>query len=358
MEASSIEFCNTIGFILRNNKDKSNILSNIQDKFNINILNQDYLTFSENTNHTYMINKFPYIGSLITRGNKFLMYFTRIYGENTVFMIDRKVKREENIIFPKIISICLQAENELFDDTLLEVETILEKNEWTIVFSDIIAKNGNYCKYMHIFDRINSLFDINSKIYLDSYLNPFKIKIKEFYDICCLKNLEIENGIYFHPLNGKHKTIEYRIKGYKESKQLLYLINYDIKNGLEIQLNEIKENNILETINLTEDIKKNIDNKEIVGQVEITKRYGLYKVSLLKEKDLVEIGFVRFSSLENKDEFSKLIEKYKTIRLILNYNSEYKKWVPKQIADKKPFTNLNEIKDILDYERTFITQDN
>jgi hypothetical protein len=353
MEASPIEFCNTIGFILKNNKDKSNILSEIKTNYGIEPIQTNSINYNETQNHLSIINRFPYIASLISRGNKFLMYFTRIIGENTILMIDRKIKKEEGIIFPKIISICIQADNELFNGTLLETETILDKNEWTIQISDIIAQSGNYCYEMQIFDRINSMFNILSKLKLDKYLNPYKLKIKEFYDICDLKNLRIENGIYFHPLNGKHKTIEYNLKGFKDNKQKLELINYDIKNGLQIQIEELNKNVLIKNISSIDLIKK-IKNIEIVGQVDITNRYGIFKVSLLKGKELVEIGNIRFESLENKEEFYDIINRFKTIRLVLKYDYEFKKWIPLKLANKIPFSTITEIQDILEYEKLVI----
>jgi len=353
MEATPIEFCNTIGFILKNNKDKSNILSEIKTNYNIDPIQTNTINFSETANHTSMINRFPYIASLITRGNKFLMYFTRIMGENTVLMIDRKIKKEENIIYPKIISICIQANNDLFDGTILETETILDKNIWTIQFTDIIAKSGNYCNEMHIFDRINTMFDILNNIKLDKYLNPFKIKIKEFYDICELKELKAENsiGIYFHPLNGKHKTIEYNLKGFKDFKQNIELINYDIKIGLSNQLDELKENSLTLSNFTSNDIINKIKDIIIIGQVEITDRFGIFKVKLIKGKELVEIGTIRFESLENKEEFYNKLIKYKTVRLVLKYDYEFKKWIPTKQADKLPFSNISIVQDILEYEK-------
>jgi hypothetical protein len=347
MEATPIDFCNTIGFILKNNKDKSNILTELLTSYNINPIHSNTTGFNDNSNHLNIINKFPYIASLISRGNKFLMYFTRIYGENTILMIDRKIKKEEGIQFPKIISICIQANNDLFNGTLLETETILDKNEWTIQFSDLIVQNGNYCYEMNLFDKINAMFSILSKIKLEKYLNPFKIKIKEFYDISELKNLKIENGIYFHPLNCKHKTIEYNLKGFKDNNYNLDLINYDIKNGLLTQLEELKK----KTID-TSNSQQTILNKEIIGQVSCTNRYGLFKVSVIQGKELVEIGFIRFISLENKEEFYNQITKYKTIRLVLKYDSEFQKWIPIKNADKKPFNNINDIQEIINYENS------
>lgn len=355
MEATPIEFCNTIGFILKNNKDKSNILSEIQTKYNINPIDSETITFSESQNHSDIINRFPYIGSLITRGNKFLMYFTRIYGENTVIMIDRKIKKEDKIQFPKIISICLPVLDIYFNGSLFEIETLLENNKWTIVLTDVFANNGNSCKEMPIGFRINQLYSFLGNLELDPYLHPFKVKVKEFYEINELKNLKIENGVYFHPQNGKHKTIQFNFNSngtWKDRNQLLELIDYDINKGLEKQLEELNKTIVSSSITLTNDLKNDFETREIIGQVELTPRYGLYKVSLLKEKELVEIGTIRFKSLENKEEFSKLIEKYKTIRLILNYDCEFKKWIPKQLADKRPFSTINDIKDILDFERT------
>jgi hypothetical protein len=354
MEATPIEFCNTIGFILKNNKDKSNILFEIKSNYNIDPIQTNTICFSDTANHTSIINRFPYIASQITRGNKFLMYFTRIMGENTVLMIDRKIKKEDNIIYPKIISICIQAENELFNGTLLETETILNNNEWTIQLCDIIVNSGNYCYEMQIFDRINTMFNILNKFKLDKFLNPYKIKIKEFYDICDLKNIKIENGIYFHPLNGKHKTIEYNLKGFKDLKENIEFIEYDIKKGLVIQLEEINKNTIINNNISTMEIINKVKDIQIVGQVEITNRYGIFKVSIIKGKELTEIGNIRFNSLENKEEFYSFIQKYKTIRLVLKYDYEFRKWVPIKQANKTPFSTIAEINDIIEYEKLII----
>jgi hypothetical protein len=268
-------------------------------------------------------------------------------------MIDRKIKKDDGIIFPKIISICIQADRDLFNGTLLETETILNNNEWTIQLSDIIVYSGNYCYKMQVFDRINTMFNFLTKIKLDKFLNPYKIKIKEFYDICDLKNIRIDNGIYFHPINGEHKTIEYNLKGFKDFKQTIDYINYDIKNGLVVQLEEINKNTFNNNFSTIEIINK-IKDIQIVAQVDITNRYGIFKVSLIKGKELFEIGNIRFESLENKEEFYGMLLKYKTIRLVLKYNYEFKKWIPVKQANKLPFSTIAEINDIIEYEKLII----
>jgi hypothetical protein len=353
MEATPIDFCNTIGFILKNNKDKSNILSSLKVEYNIDPIIHDCISY--NDSHVETLNKFPYIASLLTRGNKYLLYFTKVMGENTTLMIDRKIKKDENIIFPKIITISLQGNEDLYDNTLLEIETLLENNKWTLYLTNLLVFRGNYCSNIHIFDRITYLFEILGKITLDKYLNPYCIKVKEFYDLNQLKSVNLNNyqGINFHPLNGKHKTIVLNNNfNYKENKYPIDLIDYDIKTGYKQQLDKIGKSGSWKEIILTDSLKSELENKEVIGQLEKTDRYGLYKVSFIENKTLVNKGFIRFISLENKEEFSKLIEKYKTIRLVLNYNCLFRKWVPIKLAENKPFTNVNEIISILDYENS------
>ena len=157
METSEINFCNGKGYNIKNNREKSDILKNIFDKYNLTIENDNTITYSDRllTNLT----RFEYFVSTITLGNSYWLYLTKIGNQNYSIFIDNKLN--ENHKFPKLILVNFRFQEELFSDTLFKGELIKDyNNNWQFIIDNILVHNGSKIKNNILSDRIKLLYKI------------------------------------------------------------------------------------------------------------------------------------------------------------------------------------------------------
>ena len=135
MDASKIDYCNSKGFLFKNERYKFNMIQELnkllgRDLYEINEKNYSdrLLPIIQKTNvkATYMsVGKYVYL------------YCTKLYNEPTCFIIELESKN--NNINPKIISVLLHFNQaELFDGTLFYGEIYRKSNnEWIYLIETI-----------------------------------------------------------------------------------------------------------------------------------------------------------------------------------------------------------------------------
>ena len=126
MEISEISFCNGKGFNIKNNREKSDILKDIYNKYNVIINNNDN-TLTYNDKLLSNLKRYNYLVSTITQGNLYYLYLTKIGNENYSIFLDSKVN--ENYKFPKLILVNIRFHEDLFSDTLFKGDLILSVNK-------------------------------------------------------------------------------------------------------------------------------------------------------------------------------------------------------------------------------------
>ena len=87
---SDISFCDKQCSNVNNDSTKDKIISYIQDKLNVNIIDRIYMVLRPNYLKNICYNQ--HVVSLLSHGNPYLLYLTKIDGINYCFYIDRKLK--------------------------------------------------------------------------------------------------------------------------------------------------------------------------------------------------------------------------------------------------------------------------
>ena len=120
METSIIDFCSSRGYNIKNDRFKSDILKNLYNKYQIDINYNNEVSFTNKDLNN--LNKFNHYISVLTSGNKYFLYLTKIKNECYSILIDRKLAKNHK--FPKMIIINFRFKEELYNNTLFETELI------------------------------------------------------------------------------------------------------------------------------------------------------------------------------------------------------------------------------------------
>lgn len=362
METSEINFCNGKGYNIKNNREKSDILKSIFDKYNLTIENDNTLTYSDRllTN----LSRFEYYVSTITLGNSYWLYLTKIGNQNYSIFIDNKLN--ENHKFPKLILVNFRFQEELFSDTLFKGELIKDyNNNWQFIIDNILVHNGSKIKNNILSDRIKLLYKIFEKNYIiDPYIELCKLKIKRYFTYDKLNYLVNKfintcnykiSGIYFHPINTNIKNIKFLFNHNYNTINLVKDINFEYlkdNNSLLIsQKNEEKllmqfiQNDLNDNTTIKEKKINIIDkNNTFTFKVESTVFPNIYKLYCLKNNKLSKFSIAKIDTIECAEFMKDLFLEKKDIYLIeCYYYKDFNKWVPK-CKSNKPINSYIQIK--------------
>ena len=134
METSEIVFCNGVGNNIKNNRQKSDILKFLFDKFELSIDKPIDYNYSDKL--LSQLTKMDYLITTITQGNKYWLYLTTIKNEPVSIFIDKKIN--EGHRFPKMVIINYRFHQDLYTNTLFTGELIKDRNNnWSFIINDI-----------------------------------------------------------------------------------------------------------------------------------------------------------------------------------------------------------------------------
>lgn len=216
---SDISFCDKQCSNVNDDSTKDKIISYIQDKLNVNIIDRIYMVLRPNFLKNISYNQ--HVVSLLSHGNPYLLYLTKVDGVNCCFYIDRKLKNGFN--YPKIHSVKYRFDDELYNDTILSGELVRDsQRKWFFLISDILVRNGQlYRGKKTVLSRYQEINDIIvNKYKKDSELEPCPLFIKKLFMYKDIKNIVsnfIPNlsyktkGIIFYTLSNKHSDYLYII---------------------------------------------------------------------------------------------------------------------------------------------------
>ena len=119
MDLSEIDFCNGIGYNLKNIRHKSDLLKSLKTKFNITLQSDD-IPFSNK--QLINLQKYDYSLSVLTGGQPYFLYLTKINNKNYSLFIDKKIMKGHT--FPKIIITNYRFHGSLYSNTIFTGELI------------------------------------------------------------------------------------------------------------------------------------------------------------------------------------------------------------------------------------------
>jgi hypothetical protein len=163
---NKISFCDKECFNINNNQTKDNIVSYVQSKFKIKIIEREYVSLNPHmlrniSNHEHFL-------ATYSNGNPYLIWFTKIDGNNCSIFIDRKLK--DGYSYPKIHLVQYDIDDHIFEtDMIVTGELVRDINrEWCYLISDLIIYEGeDITKTKNVLSRFNLLYSV-----LDKYYKP------------------------------------------------------------------------------------------------------------------------------------------------------------------------------------------
>lgn len=234
MQTGNISFCDKFALNIKSEDIKKKILKDLDEKYNIKILNKHFENFREELSLS-KLTKCPYMFCLKSNGNPYLMYLTRINNINTCVMIDKKI--QQGYFLPRMIIVHTMFEDKLFDDTLFDGEMVKDKNKlWIYLINDIYVSYGLYLIDSNLIKRHNMLYTIMDTGYKLGEL--FSIQIKKLFLLEDINEViqsfreklpYSSRGILFKPMFIKFRDI---------------LLNFDdslIKQNVKTKLSNINE---------------------------------------------------------------------------------------------------------------------
>ena len=179
MDSVPINFCGKKGFNIRSNETKQTILDDLHSRFGVAPLSRrtDVLCDRNKTR----LSQLPTVVHLQTTGTSYVMYLTRVQGQKTVLLIDRKIKGD--FAFPKIIMIHMFFPSDFFDGTVLTGELISGISEWMFLIDDVVAIKGtNICSHMFR-ERYSAGLNMIRTHHIKFETDMFSMCMKRFYQI-------------------------------------------------------------------------------------------------------------------------------------------------------------------------------
>jgi hypothetical protein len=324
MHIGIISFCDRVSYNIKSNDIKSIILQELENKFNIKIINKHYYKFNEQSiSH---IKATPHLITVRTNGNPYYMYFTKYEDVEIIYFIDKKVHPTYHQ--PRIIIGRGLFDIELFKGTLIDGEMVrTESNKWIFLTNDLIAYQGTYLINKQLPDRINILYDLFENKYTpDDVMDVCNYFIKSFYNLCCDSILKLPEfpytirGIYFVAYNLKYKP-----------KLLNY--NEDIIKNVVITTKEITE---FKLKNIT--IDQNVVEKQVIQQQSLNSKQFVFLLSKTDNPDVYNVydndeykGIACIQSI-HMSHFIRNFFKNKSITISIQFNcifnKLFNKWEP------------------------------
>lgn len=155
----------------------------------------------------------PYLISLKSNGNPYLLFLTKFNSCELALMIDKKI--QQGYFLPRMIVDRMCFHHDLFNDTIIDGEMVKTDGKWIFLLNDIIAYKGEHLINYNCLKRLQILHDILKNEYGELPYQKFDIQIKRFFqvsDIDDLLNMASElnystRGVYFKPMFLKFKDI-------------------------------------------------------------------------------------------------------------------------------------------------------
>jgi len=325
MHIGIISFCDRVSYNIKSNEIKDIILQELDNKYNIKIINKHYYKFNENSiSH---IKATPHLITVRTNGNPYYMYFTKYEDVEIIYFIDKKVHPTYHQ--PRIIIGRGLFDTELFKGTLIDGEMVRNKfNKWIFLTNDVIAYQGSYLIYKQLPERIKILYDLFENKYTpDDVMDVCNYYIKSFYNLCCDSILNLPDfpytirGLYFVAYNLKYKP---KLLNYNEDNIKNVVITTKEITEFKLNNSSIKEN-VIENVKPV--IKESDNSKTVKLLLSKTDNPDVYNVSDNDEhKGIACIQSISMSHFIRNYFKNKSI----TISILFDciFNTSFNKWEP------------------------------
>lgn len=356
---SDISFCDKQCSNVNDNEFKSKLINYIQDKLGVNIIEKQYVNLSPRLVRNVCHNQ--HIMSVLTNGNPYLLYLTKIDGVNCCFYIDRKLKDGYN--YPKIHCVKYRFNDNLFNDTIFTGELVRDiQRRWYFILSDVLVINGELIKNVkNVLSRYEYMNNVLINEYIqDSHIEPCPLQIKKLFMYKNVGNLidtfipnlpYYTKGIIFYSLTNKYSNYVFiipRENSIKIKKQEEILKILQEQNP---ELFEEKTNNITQTItedlnNVTEnqEITDNIKENNVVFKMLKTDTSDIYNLYCSSDNDLIKYDIALVPNIKISKMLASLFKNEQNqlgIYMECEYSKIFEKWVPIKTTKHSLFNKNN-----------------
>lgn len=213
MHTGVISFCDRIAFNIKSSEAKDVILNELQQKFNIKILQKHWFRLDDqNKDH---IARAPHFMMLRSNGNPYYMYFTQYEDVNQVMFIDKKV--QPGYEKPRILLVRGQFDDALFAGTLLDGEMVKdERGQWLFLINDVIGYKNAFLERLVLPERLSKGYELLKHAYRpDPLMDVCQFQMKKVFPAVQSKWSELlalnaslsytNRGIYLWPFFLKYK---------------------------------------------------------------------------------------------------------------------------------------------------------
>ena len=287
-----------------------------------------------NTDNSSVLTKKSYI-TLQPIGTQYYLFLTKIKTINCSFMIAKKPTNNHK--YPQIILIHMGFSNDLFTDTLFDMNFIRHNDEYTILLTDLLVKEGKILK-SNMVDRYKNLIDILRNEYKpDIIVQQLKLDVTPIYN-----HVEIEQVITEYIPN-----LYYKVNGlylHNQNQTFIYIIP---------RLTNYRQNQIKDSI---QENKSKIENKSNIDKVKETDEPLLINLEI-KMSDIPDIyhlyanenkyvGIANIPTLKCSKMVKKLLIDNNSHIVECKYNKDFSKWEPIQSIEGDK-TDIDEVKHYL-----------
>lgn len=215
MFLGEISFCDKICYNIKSDDYKEKVLNELDNQCNFKIIRKHHEEFNYNY-HMNTLQTKPYLISVRSNGNPYLLYLTRYNYISQSIFIDKKI--QSGYFYPRMILSNLMFDESLFENTLLDGEMVkTNDNVWLFLINDILLYKGKCTSNLTLIKRLELLHSLLLNEYKRDDMDYCKIYVKQYFKYKELPLMQqfVESisyssrGLYFKPLNQKNKLILY-----------------------------------------------------------------------------------------------------------------------------------------------------
>lgn len=351
MNCNKINYFNNQGYIINNNRYKSDILKKLKEIYNIDPFNFQEKSYSENLLNT-ILNKETLVCFIATNRN-FIMYLTTMYNENVLFMISTIPNNDSPL--PKILCFPFSFSNSLYTDTIFIGEMVNIDNNWTYLLEKCLVYKGRDITYKYMVENLQIMTDILCNKFKPCMLDGFDIRIKQYMT---LNNIEknITNcqyqvyGIKFYTLK-KPIIFYFNTNFYNKPDNKLALLpdidNQQYKKEIDKILNNVEHDNdidyLLDMIEFDNTIDKN---RVFILEMRPSDTYGIYNMYGEGNSENY-LGKSRIVTIEMAQEVKESIKKTNKCIVETRYNIDFGKFEIIKITNNTNLSNSLEVDEYL-----------
>ena len=343
MQTGTISFCDQNSLNIKSNDTKKYFNDKLL-KYGVKVLQKHFERFDTKVSISKLKSN-PYLVSLKSNGNPYLLFLTKFNGNDITLMIDKKI--QQGYFLPRMIIDRLCFNHNLFTDTLLDGEMIKCGDNWTYVVNDIYVHEGKKLESFNCMKRLQLVHSILENEYFPIPFQKYNIQVKKYFKLSDLEEtMQFKEllpyptrGLIFKPMFIRFRDILYnfddslidntkRVK-YSEANKFIEDVNIDINNiSADKQVDKtVVGSSIINSLELRE---ADVGEDEQLFKVESTEKPDVYR--LYTAADNKPAGFACIRTLKTskllRDAFknTNLTEKL-TFRC--KYTSDFaNKWMP------------------------------